>query len=121
MHFVTCNIALNGEQKMIVNRSEFHPVSWPELEIIRFIHGEDAVRDVKPFVAVPQTSKSEKERLRLIYGNDVVENIFPGKSPSMELDAPGVKAFEKVEWNNPIEIEAEPAPKQRPKETTPVI
>lgn len=102
MHFVTCKIALNEENSTLVARDEFRPVSWPELEVIRFLHGEGSVIDPKPFVSVQSSAKDEKERLGLIYGRDTVDFVFPGKVPSMEMDAPGVKAFTKVTWKNPI-------------------
>ena len=102
MHFATCNIALNGETNTIVARTQLRPVSWPEIEVIRYLHGDDAVRDAKPFVSVNQTARAEKERLMLIYGR-VVENIYPGKNPQMELEAPKAKLPPKPGlWRNPI-------------------
>ena len=102
MHFVTCNVALNGGLLTVVPRTPLRPVSWPEVEVLRHLHGDDAVRDVKPFVSVQQSAKAEKERLKLIYGR-VIEDIFPGKNPQMELEAPKAKLPAKPPfWRNPI-------------------
>lgn len=102
MHFVTCVIALNGESNTIVPRNTFNPVSYPEVAVLQHLHGDDAVRDVKPFVAVQQSAKAEKERLRLIYGR-VVEDIYPGKNPQMELEVPKAKLPPKAPaWRSPI-------------------
>jgi hypothetical protein len=106
MHFCTAKIQLAGDLRNVVHREQDRPISWPEAEILRYIHGEEAVLDVKPFVSVKQTAKQEKERLGLIYGHSVVDDIFPGKNPQMDLDAPGAKVPEKVDnWRNPIDQE----------------
>lgn len=106
MHFVTCKVNLAGDLRNVVVRDSFRPVSWPEIEILRFIHGEDAVGDIKPFVRVDQSAKAEKERLRLIYGDAVLEEVFPGRNPQMELDAPGAKLPKQAPlWLNPIDQE----------------
>ena len=102
MHFATCNVAINGGSLTIVPRTTSRPVSWPEIEVLRHLHGDDAVRDVKPFVSVQQSARAEKERLRLIYGR-VIEDLFPGKNPQMELEAPKAKLPPKPpHWRNPI-------------------
>ena len=35
MHFCTANIAIGGDTRNIMNRDEFAPVSWPEVEVLR--------------------------------------------------------------------------------------
>ena len=106
MHFCTAQIQLAGDLRNVVHREKDRPISWPEAEVLRFIHGEDAVLNVKPFVSVKQTAKEEKERLAIIYGYSVLEDVYPGKNPQMELDAPNAKVPETVDfWKNPIERE----------------
>lgn len=105
MHFCTANIKLAGDARNVVHRDAFAPISWPEVDVLRFIHGEDAVTDVRPFVSFPQSAKAEKDRLRLIYG-DVVEHVFPGRNPQMELEAPTAKLPAQAPlWVNPIDPE----------------
>jgi len=101
----------------VVVRDAFNPVSWPEIEVIRFLHGHDAVDAVKAVAEYKQSAKAEKERLRLIYGNNALEEVFPGKNPQMELDMPGVKSIEAQLWFNPIEQEPSgwDAPPEEPK------
>ena len=106
MHFVTCMVRLGGDLLNVVPRGEFNPVSWPEVDVLRTLHGEDSVTDVKAFVKVSQTAKAEKERLRAIYGAMVIEDIFPGKNPQMELEVPGAKLPDQMPlWHNPIDID----------------
>lgn len=111
MQFVTCTVSLDGGLLMLVPRDTYNPVSWPEVEVLRQIHGDDAVRDVKPFVSVKQSPRAEKERLMLIYGR-IVDDIFPGKNPNMEMESPKSKLPPKTPaWRNPIidSVEEEPA------------
>jgi len=106
MHFVTAMVRLGGDLLNVVPRGEFNPVSWPEIEVLRHIHGGDSIVDVKAFVKVTQSAKDEKERLRRIYGAATVEEVFPGRNPQMELDMPGAKLPEQnVLWHNPIEVD----------------
>lgn len=127
MHFVSCMVRLAGESNMVVARTEFNPVSWPEVEVLRHIHGEDAIVDVKVIAKVDQPAKAEKDRLSVIYGPAVLEDVFPGRNPSMEMEAPGAKISDQyVIWANPILKDPaaygvqEPKPKaEKPAKTTP--
>jgi hypothetical protein len=104
MHFVTCSVALSGDIRNVIPRNEFKPVSWPEVEVLNYLHGEGAVTNIKPFVKVDQTAKAEKERLRAIYGSIIVENVFPGKNPQMEMELAGAKIPAQTPlWANPID------------------
>jgi hypothetical protein len=103
MHFCTATVNLAGSMLMQVPRTEFNPISWPEIEVLRAIHGDDAVVDPKPFVTVEQSPRAEKERLLLTYGS-VVEELFPGRNPQIEMEAPKAKLPAKTpEWKNPID------------------
>jgi|LakMenEpi03Aug12_release.lakeMendotaPanAssembly.Ray.scaffolds.fasta_scaffold33132_8 hypothetical protein len=104
MHFCKATIRVSGDVRTVIVRDTHNPVSWPELEILRALHGDESISDVKPFIRVEQSSKDEKERLRQIYGNAVAEGVFPGRNPQMEMDAPGAKLpTEKISWRNPID------------------
>lgn len=103
--FCSALVRLAGDLGHVVPRDNFSPVSWPEIDVLRFIHGDDAIVEIKVIARVNQTAKQEKERLRLIYG-PVVEDVYPGKNPQMELDMPGAKAPDQgIVWRNPIDID----------------
>jgi hypothetical protein len=102
MHFCTAIVSIAGDHDNTVLRGHFNPVSWPETEILRFVHGADAVSDVRVFVDVPQTSADEKARLVSIYGAEPVKEIFPGKNPQMSMTAPDVRALGGIKWKNPL-------------------
>ena len=125
MNFCTAAIRIAGDLRNVVHRNTFSPVSWPEIEILRQLHGNDAVIDVTVFAKVNQTPKAEKERLRAIYGSAVVEDVFPGKNPQMEMEAPGARLPENTPaWRNPIDLDPFAPPsietKQSTKARTPV-
>lgn len=108
MHFCTAHINLAGDIAQVVVRDEFNPVSWPEIEVIRSTHGENAVSKAKPFVRVKQSAKAEKERLILIYGLDAVESVFPGRNPQMEMEAVDTRLPSKTpEWGAPLHFNKE--------------
>jgi len=88
-----------------VVRDAFNPISYPELEVLRHVHGDDAVLDVVVIAEVDQSAREEKERLQLKYGAAVVEDVFPGKNPQMELRAPKVNLDPDVVWRNPLDKE----------------
>jgi hypothetical protein len=103
MHFCSATVRLMGDLRNTVARTPFNPISLPEVEVLRFLHGDDSVIDVKPFASVEQTAKAEKERLQRVYGTDVLEEVFPGRNPQMELEATGARLAEApVGWKNPL-------------------
>jgi hypothetical protein len=109
MHFCTAYIAIANDEQQVAFRGPYDPVSWPEVEVLRQIHGDEAVRNVKPFVHVEQTAKAEKERLGLIYGNIVSEKVWVGRNSSMELDAAEMDVLEPgTLWKNPLTKEVGP-------------
>jgi hypothetical protein len=119
MHYCEAKIRIAGDTRTVVQRDTFRPISWPEVEILRALHGDDAVVDVKPFVRVERSAKEEKERLRLLYG-PVVEDIFPGRNPNMEMEAAGAKLPEQVPlWRDPADRDTAQGDFNPPAEATP--
>ncbi len=102
MHFCTGYVSIAGDAQQIVFRGHYNPISWPETEVIRFVHGDDAVNDVHVFADVEQSAPAEKERLRLIYGDEPLKEVFPGRNPQMPMHAPDVKLVAGIEWKNPV-------------------
>lgn len=90
MHLVSCKIMLGGDPQQIVYRGPFDTVSWPEVGVLQSIHGEDSVLEIKvEGLNAEATRPAEKLRLIGIYGGDVVENVYPGRNPMMEMLVPG--------------------------------
>jgi hypothetical protein len=102
MHFCKANIAIGGDIRNIMNRSEYSPLSWPEIEVLREIHGAESINDVVPFVDVKQTAKAERERLAMMYGEAPLQARWGGKNAPDELTAPDAKLPSDVIWLNPL-------------------
>lgn len=82
-----CMIALGGDIMNIVARGDDNDaVSWPEVQVLRVIHGQSAVTDVKPIFKEDTTPAEEKARLAELYGEELIDKIFPGVSPMMQLE-----------------------------------
>jgi hypothetical protein len=102
MHFCTAYIAIGNDQEQRAHRHEFNPVSFPEVDLLRYLHGESAVTEVVPFARVEQSPRDERMRLVLIYGEKVVEPVYPGRNPGMVMELPDVTLKDNVAWFNPI-------------------
>jgi hypothetical protein len=107
MHFCKAVIALGEDRNNTVHRTEYSPISWPEVEVIRAMHGDSAVVEIIPFVSVPQTAKAERQRLAEIYGPEVCAHIWGGRSGPSEMEAPDATLKAGVTWINPITFETE--------------
>lgn len=90
MHLCTAYIALGGDTDNVVFRGPYDPVSWPEIGLLQFLHGEENVYNAEVVSDVPTRPQAEKERLRVIYG-DVVEQVYPGRAPMLEMEMPGAE------------------------------
>lgn len=116
MHLVACIIALGGDTGQLLHRGPHDPVSWPEVGVLQMIHGEDAVTD---FTVVSEdddaTRQSEKLRLVSIYGAGIVEQVYPGRNPMMELTMPGAKKAPKKAKDEGAPTAPPPVPEEAPK------
>jgi hypothetical protein len=115
MHFCTALVAIANDDQQVVARGFYDPISWPEVEVLRQIHGDQSVREVKPFVFVEQTAKAEKERLGLIYGGIVSDKVYTGRTPNMEMDAAELTEVPAdTLWLNPLTREVKKVSEAKP-------
>ena len=119
MHLVACIIALGGDTGQLLHRGPHDPVSWPEVGVLQMIHGEDAVTD---FTVVSEdddaTRQSEKLRLVSIYGAGIVEQVYPGRNPMMEMTMPGAKKAPKKAKDEGAPTAPPPVPEEDPAKTS---
>jgi hypothetical protein len=85
IQYCTCRINLSGQNCHIVSFDQYKPVTWPEVQVLMQLHGEENVMDVMPISIAEVNPALEKERLRQLYGFRVVESVFPGRAFRMEL------------------------------------
>jgi hypothetical protein len=58
-------------------------------------HGEDSVSDVEVVGEIEATRTGEKQRLAEIYGRELLELVYPGRAPALEMEVPGVSKIPK--------------------------
>jgi hypothetical protein len=105
MHYCKCRVNLAGQNCHIVIYNEYNPVTWPEVQILMALHGEENVMDIMPISIAETWPNSEKDRLRGIYGPRIVEQCFPGRSFRMELMMTGdedLPAFQEAPSSNTV-------------------
>lgn len=78
-----CLVALAGDEGNIVHRSTDNPVTYPEMLLLQYIHGDDAVSDVFALGEEERDNQNELERLRTTYKAAAVKDVFPGANPRL--------------------------------------
>lgn len=110
-HLCECMIDIAGEKTNVLYRGAERPVPWPEILVLQAVHGDQAIYDIRPVaLGLRETPLREKERMTLIYGRDLVESVYAGKSFHMEWFMPGwpinpAKAGKKLVSDRPGRVE----------------
>lgn len=91
MQICDCDVHLAGSRNHVVRKSR---VSVAEIEVLRAMHGDDAVLNIQPRENKKVASRDELERLRRIYRRQlntagvegrksVVDAVYPGTNPTL--------------------------------------
>jgi hypothetical protein len=80
---IECMVALGGDEQQIVHRGGLFAVTYPELIVLQFVHGDEAVTDAYEQGTVERENADELARLRAIYSKKVCQDIFPGANPRL--------------------------------------
>jgi len=96
MQLYRVTVRLAGDMRNTVEPSDrgfgHGIVSWPEIQVLRAIHGgEDTVVLTEDAGQAPDktTGRAEKSRLLQVgYAAGILERLYPGSSPRMDLDPP---------------------------------
>ena len=98
MQIANVMVALGGDAGTTVPKYE---ITVSEIEVLRAIHGADAVHDIEPIGEIARSDREEIARLREVYGQatmdgpngkiGIVSNLFPGAA------APAFKSFDQIE------------------------
>ena len=107
-HLCECMIDVANEKTNVLYRGAENPVPWPEILVLQAVHGDQAIYDIRPVaLGARETPSREKERMSLLYGRDVVESVYAGKSFHVEWFMPG--------WPiNPKNVKRGKKPSDRP-------
>jgi hypothetical protein len=85
IQYCTCRVNLSGQNCHIVEYTQFNPVTWPEVQVMMALHGEENIMNIMPVSIADVYPTNEKERLVALYGRRVVEAVFPGRAFRMDL------------------------------------
>jgi hypothetical protein len=107
-----CSVALGGDKGNTVEKHRHDPIAFPELLLIQFMHGEDAVDDIAVVGDWPASNETVLQRLRVLYPAEVMDKVFPGSRPRLPQ---GDSTIPKC--NRPIYV----APPTRPDSPDPII
>lgn len=97
IQYCTCKINLAGQNCHTVIYGDHNPVSWPEIQVLMALHGDENVMDIMPCGIGEVWPTSEKNRLISIYGPKVVEACFPGRAFRMEYMMTGEENLPRYE------------------------
>jgi len=78
-----CEVGLGGDMGNAVVRSRFNPLTFPELLIVQYIHGEDAVYDIHVVGTCEMTNDEMLARLKFLYREEYITTVFPGNRPRL--------------------------------------
>jgi hypothetical protein len=84
IQYCTCKVNLAGQNCHTVIYGEHNPVTWPEVQVLQALHGDENVMDIMPVSLGQVWPTEEKNRLMSIYGYKVVEACFPGRAFRMD-------------------------------------
>lgn len=104
IHILTAQIALAGDITNVAHRSASNPVTYPELLVLEEIHGEGSIRECTVIGEQETTAVAEKSRLLQRYGA-VVEQVYPGRSPQMEMIDPTYKPAKADKADKPVKAD----------------
>lgn len=102
MHFCTAKIAIAGDERNVYTATEFDPVSWPEIQVLQFLHGPESITDVEVFASAAQAPRDERQRLLEKYREAPIIEVFGGRQAPAEMEAPDVTIHPGIRWMNPI-------------------
>lgn len=82
MQRCNCIVRLSGDVKNTVYKTNVTPA---EIAILVAIHGEGSVVDIKPTHQDKTPHREERKRLKMIYGDKIVDATFPGEFANLPV------------------------------------
>jgi hypothetical protein len=76
-------IKLAGSKDSVVVRGAHNPLTYPEILVMQFLHGDDAVDEIEEVGTVQMHNNDLLHHMQLTYGKNVVTQVFPGARPHL--------------------------------------
>lgn len=77
MQMLSAYIAVAGDDANVVHRNYDTAITFPEMLILRTLHGSENIRRVLDVGYIERDSEEERSRLMNIYGHAIVKQLFP--------------------------------------------
>lgn len=90
-----CDVQLAGDMRNTVHRGVDNPVTYPELLVLKNLHGPENVLNARVVATIERTEESERKRLELIYGAAKIAELFPGAMAPLPLKSRSVVDIER--------------------------
>lgn len=99
---LTATINLGADRDQQVVRGTDNPITFPESLILRTLHGGDEhVHSLLSFTGHPlgedRSHEEERDRLKGLYGEKIVEAIFPTAMLALPVSDPRLPSMEEAE------------------------
>jgi hypothetical protein len=98
----------------VVARDRSRPILYPELKMLQVLHGDEAVTDVAVVGVCDMSNDEALMRLRIIYGDDRMKEVYPGARPTLDKGDPSLPICTRPIYVAPEPVPANPDPKLRP-------
>lgn len=92
MQLVSATVRLGGkvDQEVLkghepIKGGMLDGISVAEVAVLRFIHGNDAVTQVQALRQDKRSHQFERKRLQTLYGDTVVDKLFPGVTTKLPI------------------------------------
>jgi len=108
VQYCACKINLAGQNCHTVIYGAHNPVTWPEIQVLQAIHGDENVMDIMPIGVGEVWPTDEKNRLIGIYGHRVVEACFPGRAFRMDYMMTDEQNLPRYEGGKPSTVVTAP-------------
>jgi hypothetical protein len=89
-HLLRCLVDIGGDKSTDVYRDRTRPIVFPELPILQFIHGEEAVTEVYVVGQWETTNDEVLQRLANTYPPETIQAVFPGARPRLPISDPSI-------------------------------
>jgi hypothetical protein len=89
-HLLRCMVALGGDHGNTVYRHRHCPIVFPELPVLQFLHGDDAITDVAVVGTWETTNEAVLHHISQIYDERVIKDVFPGVRPRLPASDPSI-------------------------------
>ena len=88
MQLLSAYIAVAGDDQNVVVREYDTAITFPEMLVLKVLHGSEHVRNIKDAGDVERDPMEERARLSELYGADLIKQVFPGEYTPVPTEDP---------------------------------